>query len=136
MKLVILPVILILSYLPTNYSPISFASKALLVESEKVVIKLGESVTKFDQNIKFVDVLEDSRCPKGVHCIWAGNAKISIEVGQNNQTKKIELNTLLEPQEDFVSGYKIRLVGLSPYPEEGKQINKAQYTASLEISKQ
>ncbi len=32
--------------------------------------------------LRFDDVLEDSRCPKGVECFWTGQARIAIRVLQ------------------------------------------------------
>ena len=36
----------------------------------------GKRVTK----VKFLEVTEDSRCPEGVDCFWAGNARLKIEL--------------------------------------------------------
>ena len=41
----------------------------------------GKSVTK----VKFAEVLEDSRCPEGVDCLWAGNARIALELYFNDK---------------------------------------------------
>ena len=44
--------------------------------------------------IRFVAVTEDSRCPAGVTCVWAGNAKVQIEVGSNHRdSQTLTLNT-------------------------------------------
>src|SRR5262245_13119919 len=49
----------------------------------------GEGLT-----VSFDSVLEDSRCPEGVDCIWHGNAKIRLKSGKQKQTPAtVELNT-------------------------------------------
>lgn len=42
--------------------------------------------------IKIKEVLEDSRCPQGVTCVWAGQAIVAVEVYENK--KLIEEKTL------------------------------------------
>lgn len=100
-------------------------------------IKIGKVLAVPNENIKikFIDVLEDSRCPTGARCVWAGNAKVKIEVEQNNETKTIELNSTVSPTEMSHAGYKIGFLDLSPYPDLSKQTNKAEYVVNLDILK-
>ncbi len=46
-------------------------------ETPKIAVKVpkGETVVLKGVSIKFLEVLEDSRCPKDVNCIWAGRAQ-------------------------------------------------------------
>jgi len=49
--------------------------------------------------VVFESVLEDSRCPEGVDCIWSGNAKIKVElIGAGKESAAVELNTNVEPK--------------------------------------
>ena len=85
--------------------------------------------------IGFDSVIEDSRCPKGVDCIWAGQAKIRIKLSKpNNKPASVELSTL-EPKKISYLGYQVSLVGLSPYPKASETINKNAYVATLAVSK-
>jgi len=70
--------------------------------------------------IEFVTVLEDSRCPVGVDCVWEGNAKIRIKISKSDMgATTIELNTNLEPTNILFQDYKIHLVRLEPQPKAG-----------------
>lgn len=62
------------------------------IESPKITIKLalGETIIINNHQLKFVKVLEDSRCPKGVTCIWAGRAKVQVEVWENSEDSIIK----------------------------------------------
>jgi len=82
----------------------------------------GESLS-----IQFLDVPEDSRCPEGVVCVWAGNAKVALRV----VGRDVDLNTYLEPRKDTVSDYTVELVSLNPYPVYNQEIEKEEYTARL-----
>ena len=86
--------------------------------------------------IRFVSVLEDSRCPKGVQCVWQGNAKASLELsGINRKPLIMRLNTGIDPKEQQYSGYTVRLVKLTPEPKNGEKINAREYEATLVVLK-
>src|SRR5687767_9003680 len=77
------------------------------VKEETVRAELNKRVTA-DQgriSIKFLAVLEDSRCPVRATCVWAGNAKIRISVKKGKSAPRIaELNTLTEPRKVSLYG--------------------------------
>jgi hypothetical protein len=110
--------------------------------SRNVQIRFGQEVTvpghKF--KIKFVSVPEDSRCPKGVNCIWAGNVRVLLHVSKaKSKPVKVELN--LNPR-DFPDGeaanygnYKLKLKSVEPYPVDGQQFAVRDYRVTLSISK-
>lgn len=86
--------------------------------------------------IRFVGVLEDSRCPQGVDCIWSGNARIEISLSQSGVSPaKMHLNTHLAPQNGSYSSYRISLTNLNPHPKSGEEIDRGSYQAGLIISR-
>jgi hypothetical protein len=86
------------------------------IEAGKSVFVKGSRLT-----IEFVEVVEDSRCPRYVNCIWAGNAKVKLLVSRGKAApKEIELNTGIEPRAVTVFGYELMLKGLTPYPDNSK----------------
>jgi hypothetical protein len=42
--------------------------------------KLGERVYVDGPAVTPLEVLEDSRCPKGVNCVWAGQLRLKVRV--------------------------------------------------------
>ncbi|MEA2686830.1 MAG: hypothetical protein QOE93_2025 [Actinomycetota bacterium] len=79
------------------------------------LIAVGESVAIAGTGltITYVGVLEDSRCPTGVQCIWAGNATISITLAQpGSPPATVPLNTMEGPTSGGYSGYTVELVDL------------------------
>jgi len=89
---------------------------------QRIELQTGETkgVLGSKLNIKFLGIVEDSRCPKGTTCIWAGNAKVSIRVWKKNQKPvDLELNSTLDPRAVEFSGYQITLTGLSPKTDGG-----------------
>ncbi|MRT15538.1 hypothetical protein F3C99_01035 [Vitellibacter sp. q18] len=105
-------------------------------ETPKIAIKipLGETVVIKGIAVKFVEVLEDSRCPTGVTCIWAGRAVVKVEVGSNGnkrekmlifgETKRGETkDTNLYSSSEFA----IKGLTLNPYPTSENSNNKKTY---------
>lgn len=100
---------------------------------EEIEIKYGEQIVYADEGLRveFTELLVDSRCPKGVICVCAGNAKISIQFSNHETT----LNTYLDPKKTTISEYNIQLIELMPYPIYKGDIDKEDYVAKLLISK-
>jgi len=98
-----------------------------------VNVALNETVTMDGISISFTEVLEDSRCPTGVQCIWAGRAKLNVAVA--NERKSSENHVIIfgetKPEENtskmlFESKeFNIEASELIPYPKEGEEANMA-----------
>ncbi len=101
----------------------------------KVLFGSQKTFTKDKIKVKFLSLVEDSRCPEGVNCIWAGNAKIVVEISDKRQKEKFEINTNLGPKGATFGGYAINLTDLSPAPKQGKTTDKKSYIATFEISR-
>ena len=85
--------------------------------------------------IKFVSV-EDSRCPRDVECIWAGNAKVTVKISNSRgKSQTFDLNTNLETKAARFEGYEIKLGTVTPYPAANIRINPNGYTASFTVTK-
>ncbi|MCF8261807.1 MAG: hypothetical protein K9J12_13595 [Melioribacteraceae bacterium] len=100
---------------------------------EEFKIKYGEKVringAPFE--IEFIDVAEDSRCPRNLVCVWAGNAEIVLAVADERRS----LNTTLDPKSFDLYGYKVDLIRIEPYPEDENEIPKEIYEATLSVGK-
>jgi hypothetical protein len=55
---------------------------------------LGETVTVDGPRVTPLKVLEDSRCPANVQCVWAGQVRLSvrIDLGSGSETREIVSN--------------------------------------------
>ncbi len=70
--------------------------------------------------ITYERLLEDSRCPPDVQCIWAGNARILVTAAKAGQPPSgMEINTTLEPRAGSYPGYTVTLVDLGTGGEPG-----------------
>jgi hypothetical protein len=91
--------------------------------------------------IHFDEVLEDSRCPARVECVWTGQARIAVIVQPlEGPPKTLAFNTNPAPGQNVqtaqVGEYVIKLASLEPYPQTPDDaIPLEQYKATLEVVK-
>ncbi|MGO1242759.1 MAG: hypothetical protein ACTJHT_11600 [Sphingobacterium sp.] len=87
-------------------------------------------------------VLEDSRCPKGVHCIWAGVGLVEIELtAEDGETSLDTLSTSQVAKMGYsrstvFANHRIKLETLNPYPvSEKPSLNPVTYIVLISVLK-
>ena len=87
-------------------------------------------------------VLEDSRCPKGVQCVWAGVGVLEIEITDQNGNSSLDTVSTSESSKmgykksTVFGGHHIKLEALYPYPVSGKsQADLGVYNALISVVK-
>ena len=85
---------------------------------------LGQTVYVDGPSVTPIKVIEDSRCPHGVKCIWAGELRIRIRIalGSGDSTREV---TLGKPER--VADGTLELVEAKPYPTRDRTIETADY---------
>ena len=98
-------------------------------------LKIGESMNISDHGIiiKFIDVIEDSRCPSDVVCFWEGTVAlvVNIHFGVTNLGQSTLNKTNLH-KISFM-GYYIKYIDLKPYPISTEAIHKSNYNATFVV---
>lgn len=97
---------------------------------------IGESVVikNHEINLKFVDVLSDSRCPSDVECVWEGTVSLMINIEYNDQDLgDFILNSSNLHKASFM-GYYVKFKELNPYPISTEIIQKSEYVATFSVS--
>jgi hypothetical protein len=105
---------------------------------EEFEIEIGQQVSIKNEGLRvsFTTVAEDSRCPEGVACVWAGNGKIVLRLSKlRRRAATMRLNTTLDPKTDDYRGYEVKLVSLNPYPKKDTPIKQKDYVATLVVSR-
>ncbi|MEE9268786.1 MAG: hypothetical protein V3V49_00835 [Candidatus Krumholzibacteria bacterium] len=101
---------------------------------------VGKSVLIADTGVRvgFDRITSDSRCPLNVDCIWEGNATglVWAETSPRDRTF-FELNT----HPDFRSevpfrGLVVRLLNVSPFPEDPVIIDPKDYIVTMVVARQ
>lgn len=105
-------------------------------QGQEVSVKINtEEKANGGVRIKFVELVEDSRCPVDTNCIWAGNAKIKVRVTRNGRSRVLQLNTMTRGSDAVFAGYKFRLTDLDPDLRSNVRINRNGYVARIRIEK-
>lgn len=98
-------------------------------------IKFGKQ-KKFSQSkltVKFISVIEDSRCPQDVQCIQAGNARIKVEISNGTTKETFEMNSTTGTKGATFNGFAIYLDELVPMTKANVKISQKSYKATFRI---
>lgn len=101
---------------------------------DEFTLRIGEStaITELGIWLRFIQVVEDSRCPSDVVCAWAGDGAVLIEVAPlNGDSKEDTLHTTLDPHSIPLGRAELQLVHLAPYPVTSRPIAPGDYTVTL-----
>ncbi len=79
--------------------------------------------------IRFVKVLQDSRCPSDVVCVRAGEVVVELTIADGST----ETVSLQPGQSTARDGYTVILVTVDPYPKSTERIEPSQYRATLRV---
>ena len=97
--------------------------------------------TKKGKEIVLVQVTNDSRCPKGVQCIWAGEISFEVAAYENGKLiEQVQLTITPSKENTVIDWFKKHLpesktplkeINIVPYPEENKEIKPSDYFIKL-----
>ena len=103
----------------------------------EVTLRVGETTFVDNIEIRFGAVLEDSRCPEDVQCVWAGNAQVELGVGPprgtQGPTQRMLLNTMEGAKSGEAWGLQVTLVELTPAPKSTPPIPPDSYVVRLKV---
>ena len=84
-------------------------------------LDLGESARIDGHEFRFVEVVEDSRCPEDMTCVWEGRAKVRLTASVPGAEPARDVLTLpygamTDDEHDTwsVGGMRVRFLALSP----------------------
>jgi hypothetical protein len=107
-------------------------------QPQKVTLAVGQSVSVPNTPLtaSFQEVVEDSRCPTGVTCIWAGDAAIRISLKTSDGSPfQYTLHTNAEPREIEHAGYRVELAAVTPHPSGDAPPRREEYRIALVVER-
>lgn len=104
-----------------------------------VSLSPGQSVTIDGESlkIKFVEIINDSRCASGVTCIWQGEVSVRLDISYRDAayTKVATQPGLTSNPSSFeFNGYLLHC-NVQPYPTAGTTIKPGDYRLQLTVEK-
>jgi hypothetical protein len=97
----------------------------------------SEVATVQGLRVTFEGVGEDSRCPTGAQCVWAGDAAAAFTLDKAPAAavhRTLHTNGRFERQTDY-EGFVIRLEDITPYPKDGATIAPDGYRATIVVTR-
>ncbi len=84
--------------------------------------------------VRFDSVAEDSRCPTGLQCVWAGNCVVALTYTSGDRKVPFTLESYDRVKRDtIIDKHRIELLAVSPYPDSvHRQIPPGEYVVELE----
>jgi hypothetical protein len=81
--------------------------------------------------VRFLGIVEDSRCPSDVTCVWAGEVKVHLAVSDREKT---ELE-LLEGQGITFGAHRYTVLEVRPQPQSERKIPPEAYRVTLRVER-
>lgn len=103
-------------------------------------IHFDETVTHDGLELRLLEI-NDSRCPTGVNCVWAGEVKAIIEATDPiaQASKPVEVQLTLQARRRSttatVFAYELELLSVNPYPKNKVTPERSSHVIEIKISK-
>jgi hypothetical protein len=87
----------------------------MIDDGQTFTMHAGERVALADSStLRYVRVINDSRCPPGVQCIWAGDAEVAFEwTSGSGAVTSFSLHTGKDPRQQVVGERRLTLTSLA-----------------------
>ena len=107
--------------------------------NDTIVLGYKQTYYNLENNYSLTwdSILNDSRCPIGVECIWEGNAEVQFILKMRRHLHFIVLNTYESYTNDTViDNINFRLVELTPLQEVPGNIDQKDWVVKIKVEKQ
>lgn len=129
-------IVLALGYVSCTQAGPGDAPLPRVAPGQSVSLKVGESAQSADGSLRFgfEAVTTDSRCPKNVQCVWAGNATVRIWLQRGGAAREWrELHSSTGGTREGPDP-GLRLERLDPVPVAGQELPPRNYVATLALA--
>ncbi len=127
----------------TPTPPVATPAAAQLLLDRSFELAVGQEVALADTDLhlRFERLLDDSRCPSQVACVWSGQARVAVAIWLADATPETkEFSTFSQPPDTtdthIFQGFSIKLLTVTPYPETpGQPIPAGVYRVTLLVTR-
>jgi hypothetical protein len=104
-----------------------------LGEEFELAVHQTAQISAENISVTFQGVLEDSRCPVDVTCIWAGLAKVSLQVSVSGQERELSLSTSPPENSAVFENYTFWLISVRPVPRSDRNTDRSAYVVTVRV---
>ncbi len=83
--------------------------------------------------VRFVGILEDSRCPINLTCVWAGEVRIRLTVQKG--TGEPEPRDIRMGESETIDAYRLSVLDVAPQPLTNEKIPLNKYRVTLKLER-
>ena len=94
-------------------------------------LPIGRTADNGELRVTLDGVFEDSRCPSGVQCVWAGNASLRLTLATADESEVVVVNSTTTPHMAAFEGFVLGFRDLVPYPSSTEPLDRAAYVATI-----
>lgn len=116
---------------------LAMAGSAAPALDEPFALRIGQSQTLSDADIglHFVDVTQDSRCPRDVSCIVAGEAHVVVRAEAGPETRELIFKVPPAGSDTLTfEGFTLTVTALEPQTEETRKIEAGDFEATIVVT--
>ncbi len=113
------------SYVGRSGPKCEFAECPKTEVNETTTAKINQKILNNGISITPIKLIQDSRCPSNVQCIWEGTVIVKVKLERDSVVQEVDLE--INKTITF-AGQSVLLKSVSPYPKEGKKIDDGEYS--------
>jgi hypothetical protein len=125
MRLILAALIAVVSCTSSPTDPVQQAA------ADGFNVRFGQTVTVAGTRISFTEI-NDSRCPKDVACVWAGDAAVTLQSGSERVV--LHTNAQAGSTSGTLGGVTVTLADVRPEPAGLNPPPKTEYVATIRLS--
>lgn len=84
-----------------------------------------------DLELRLIEIVSDSRCPRDVTCVWAGEVQVRLSVRSGNTPARE--HEVIAGNSVTVGAYQIGVAKVEPEPVENQKISPREYRVTVNV---
>jgi hypothetical protein len=100
-----------------------------------LILGIGQKGKVNGIEITLDSIVQDSRCPLDVQCIWAGQIVAKVKILSLGDTHKLETAEISSEKSYVFNGYNISISSVTPPKNSKKEIKSGDYLLTFNVSK-
>jgi len=98
----------------------------------------GQHAVNSTFNVAPIAITEDSRCPAGAKCVWAGEVSVKVQINDSGRVTTTDLTLGAQTATErtatvTVGSYIVTMIAVAPVKQVGVTLNAKDYVITYEV---